>query len=92
MPVNVRVTRMLIRHIDIPPTFSVEATSLGELLDKADRQHEGLRDSVCDETSAIRTYVNVFVNGENVSQGRAPLSVPLKDGDEVYILANVAGG
>jgi sulfur-carrier protein len=92
MPVNVHVTRMLARHLDVPPEFSVDASTLGDLLDKADREHAGFRDAVCDETAAIRTYVNIFVNGENIAQGRAPLSFALKDGDEVYILANVAGG
>jgi len=92
MPVNVHVSRMLVRHLDVPPDFSVDASSLGDLFDEADREHAGFRDAVCDETAAIRTYVNVFVNGENVAHGRAPLSFALRDGDEVYILANVAGG
>ena len=92
MPVKVHATRMLVGHLGIPPDFSVEADTLSELLDKTDREHHGFRDSICDETGRIRTYVNIFVNEENVSQRRAPLSLPLHDGDEIHILANVAGG
>lgn len=92
MPVKVHVARMLVRHLQVQPDFSVEANDLEELLDSVDRAHEGFRDSVCDETGMIRTYVNVFVNEENVQHERSPRSLTLKDGDEIYILANVAGG
>jgi sulfur-carrier protein len=92
VPVKVHVTNMLVRHLNVKPDFEVRAKSLGEMLDAVDRDAEGFRDSICDEAGRIRVYVNVFVNGENVSQGRDALSVPLGDSDEVYILASVAGG
>lgn len=92
MPVKVHVTRMLVRHLDLKPEFSADANNLGDLLDVVDRNVEGFRDSICDETGRIRTYVNVFLNGENVSQDPRGPNLPLHDGDEIYILANVAGG
>ena len=92
VPIKVHATRMLVRHVGVEPDFEVEAKSLGDMIDAIDRSHDGFRDSICDETGSIRTYVNVFVNGENVHTERSPLSLALNDGDEVYILANVAGG
>lgn len=92
MPVKVHVTRMLVRHLNVEPEFTADAGTLAELLDVVDGRIEGFRDSVCDETGTVRTYVNVFVNGENVSQDDRGLAVALRDGDQVYILANVAGG
>ena len=92
MPVKVHVTRMLVKHLGMPPDFSVEARSLGELLDAMEPEHPGFRDSVCDETGRIRAYVNVFVNGDVVRQDPEVLSHALKNGDEVYIIENVAGG
>jgi sulfur-carrier protein len=90
--VSVHLTQMLVRHLNIKPEFTVEAKSLGGLLDCVEREHRGFTDSICDELGRIRVYVNVFVNGENVSQDSEALSTPLADGDEVYILASVAGG
>ncbi len=92
MPVRVHVTNMLVRHLNTKPDFEVRAGSLGELLDAVDRDVEGFHDSICDEAGRIRVYVNVFVNGENLSKDGDALSVPLGEDDEVYILASVAGG
>lgn len=83
---------MLVRHLRTKPDFQVQANSIGGLLDVVDRDVEGFRDSICDEAGNIRVYVNIFVNGENVSQDDHALRSPLRDGDEVYILASVAGG
>jgi molybdopterin synthase sulfur carrier subunit len=92
VPARVHVTQMLVRHLNVRPEFAVEAKSLEALLDEVDRDCHGFRDSICDESGKIRVYVNVFVNGENVSQDAEALSTPLSDGDEIYILASVAGG
>jgi sulfur-carrier protein len=86
------VTRMLVRHLNLQPEFSANASDVRDLLDVVDKEVDGFRDSICDETGRIRAYVNVFLNGENVSQDPRGLGVPLHDGDEIYILANVAGG
>jgi len=84
---------MLVRHLNIEPELTVDAKNLNDLLDKIDGQHHGFRDSVADETGTIRVYVNVFLNGERVGRDPASLSnASLKDGDEVHILASVAGG
>jgi molybdopterin synthase sulfur carrier subunit len=90
--IKVHVTRMLVRHLQMHPDLSVDAVTLGDLLDKVELEHPGFRDSVCDEAGGIRTFVSVFVNEESIRHGRDPLSFALKDGDDVYIFANVAGG
>jgi molybdopterin synthase sulfur carrier subunit len=92
VPVRVHVTQMLVRHLNVKPEFVVDAKSLGGLLDEVDREYQGFKDSVCDESGKIRVYINVFVNGENVSQDAEALSTPFSDGDEIHILASVAGG
>jgi MoaD family protein len=92
VPVRVYVTQMLVRHLNTRPEFTVEAKNLEDLLNEIERKHQGFRDSICDEYGRIRIYVNVFVNGQNVMRDPEALSTPLADGDEVYILASVAGG
>lgn len=90
--VTVFVTQMLVRYLNTRPEFTIDAKDLGDLLNEVEKKYQGFRDSVCDEAGRIRIYVNIFVNGQNVSRGSEALSTPLSDGDEVYILASVAGG
>jgi sulfur-carrier protein len=83
---------MLVTHLNMKPELTVDAKSLGDLLDQVDRRHRGFRDSVCDESGRIRMYVNVFLNEHLLGQDAEVLSTTLSDGDEVHILASVAGG
>lgn len=92
VPVTVRMTEMLARHLDCQSNLTVDANSLDDLLSELDRRYPGFRDSVCDEAGKVRVYVNLFVNRELVASRPDALMSRLSDGDEVYILASVAGG
>jgi sulfur-carrier protein len=92
MPIRVYITQMLVRHLGMEAELAAEAATVEELLDSIDAEHQGFRDSVCDESGRIRIYVNVFVNGRMLEREPDALSTRLYDGDEVHILASVAGG
>jgi molybdopterin synthase sulfur carrier subunit len=83
---------MLVRHLDMPPEFTVEAEDLEDLLAKVDKGKPGFRDSICDEAGMVRVYVNVFLNEERIAHDAQALKVRFSEGDDVYILASVAGG
>jgi hypothetical protein len=42
-----------------------------------------------DENNDLPTYVTVFINGEKASDG---LSLPVKDGDEIFPMMIIGGG
>lgn len=44
-----------------------------------------------DETGALRRYVNIYVDGEDVRRADG-LSTPVEPGSEVMIIQSVAGG
>ncbi len=92
MAVKVYLTQMLVRHLGIEPELTAEAETVEGLLDSIDAEHQGFKDSICDESGRIRVYVNVFVSGRVLEREPKALSTRLSDGDEVYILASVAGG
>jgi sulfur-carrier protein len=67
------------------------APTLEALLDELERDAPRLRHKLRDETGALRRYVRVFVDGQDVS--RAPgLNVPLNGARIVDILHSIAGG
>lgn len=68
-----------------------EGGSLTELLDAVATTHPALVRRLRDEQGALRRYVNVYVDGEDVRMAGAEAArVPA--GAEVLVLPSVAGG
>ncbi len=67
------------------------AGSVGELLDVLESRYPRLRFKLRDETGAIRRYVRVFVDGEDVSTTTGP-GTSLAGVRTVDILHSIAGG
>ena len=70
---------------------SAAGANVGELLDNLDKAFPGLKDRVCDEAGAIRRFVNIYVNGEDVRflDEKATL---VNENDEISIVPAIAGG
>lgn len=64
---------------------------VGALLDEVATRNPALARRIRDETGAVRRFVNVYVDGDDVrhAQGTA---TPLRAGCEVHVLPSVAGG
>lgn len=69
----------------------VEGANLRVALDDLDRRHPGLKDRILDEKGAIRRYINVFLNDEDV-RFIDGLDTALKGGDKLVIVPAIAGG
>jgi molybdopterin converting factor small subunit len=50
-----------------------------------------MRFSLCEETGALRPFVNVFMGTENVRDLQG-LDTPVTGGVEIHVLLSVAGG
>jgi sulfur-carrier protein len=71
-------------HVDRPGT-------LGGLLDAVAAEHPRLDRRIRDEAGALRRFVNVYVDGDDVRfSGGLDAAVP--DGAVVQVLPSVAGG
>jgi molybdopterin synthase sulfur carrier subunit len=51
----------------------------------------GIRDRVVTERGAVRTHVNIFVDGENMKDVGG-LNAPVRDGAEIFLVPAVSGG
>jgi molybdopterin converting factor small subunit len=65
--------------------------TLSEALERLWERHPGLRDRVLTEQGEIREYVNIFVGEENMRDAGG-FATPVRDGCEIMIVPNVAGG
>ena len=72
-------------------TVDVGAGTLGDVLDGLAARHPLLGARIRDETGAVRRFVNVYVDGDDVRFGQG-LATPVADGAVVQVLPSVAGG
>ena len=70
---------------------SVEAGTVGEALEKVTGEHAELRRHLYGEQNALRNFVNVYVNDDDIRHAQR-LETPVKDGDTISIIPAIAGG
>lgn len=89
--ITVRIPTALRRITQGQGEVTVEASSIGELIEALDREFPGIKERLVDENGEIRKFVNFFVNDEDIRflQGK---DTPIKDGDTVAIIPAIAGG
>jgi sulfur-carrier protein adenylyltransferase/sulfurtransferase len=72
---------------EVPSSGETVAAALDALL----AEHPGLRPHLLGEDGRPRSFVNLFLNGEDV-RGRSGLDTRLADGDRLAIVPAIAGG
>ena len=65
--------------------------SVGELIGELEKKYPGLKERICDDTGAVRRFVNIFVKDEDI-RFLQNLETPLGEKDEVSIVPAIAGG
>lgn len=91
MSVRIRIPTPLRRFTADKDVVPVEARKVGEALDALEAAHPGIKPRLCDETGALRRFVNVYYKDEDIRflQG---LDTALDDGTELSIVPAIAGG
>ena len=91
MSIKVRIPTPLRKLTNDEELVQVTAVNVGEAITELQSKYPGIKERLLDETGAIRRFVNVYVNEEDIrfleNQG-----TPLKDGDEISIIPAIAGG
>jgi molybdopterin synthase sulfur carrier subunit len=65
--------------------------TIGELIADLEKNHPGIKDRLCDDKGALRRFVNIFANDEDI-RFLKNLDTPVKDSDEISIVPAIAGG
>jgi molybdopterin converting factor small subunit len=82
LPISLRTL-----FVDVPKRTTVDAATVGEMIDQLDERWPGMRDRLCHPGPELREFINVFVDGQ-----RADLSTPIGKDSLVHILPAMAGG
>jgi sulfur-carrier protein len=75
------------RHLEV----EAGGGTLGCLLDSLDAEHPRLARRIRDESGALRRFVNVYVDGDDV-RFSGGVDTAVRDGAVVQVLPSVAGG
>ncbi|MBC2877744.1 MULTISPECIES: MoaD/ThiS family protein [Streptomyces] len=91
MAIEVRIPTILRTHTGGAKSVEGAGATIDELFKDLESRHSGIRERLVDENGALRRFVNVYLNDEDV-RFLAGLGTELADGDSVTILPAVAGG
>lgn len=91
MPVLVRIPTPLQRFTKNQSAVQVEGNTVQEVIASLEQSFPGVRERLCDEQGAIRKFVNLYLNDEDIRfiDGE---KTGVKDGDELAIIPAIAGG
>jgi sulfur-carrier protein len=91
MSVRVRIPTPLRSATDGVAEVDSEAGTVASLIEELEARYPAIRGRLRDESGALRRFVNLYVNGQDV-RFLTGLETSLKSGDELSIVPAVAGG
>ncbi len=89
--IKVRIPTPLRRLTGGQGEVDLEGESIAALINTLELQFPGMKERLCDEKGAVRRFVNIYVNEEDIRFHQG-LETPLTEGDEVSIIPAIAGG
>lgn len=88
---KVRIPTPLRKLTNNEELIEVNAATIGAAIGELQTRYPGIKERLVDETGAVRRFVNVYVNEEDI-RFLQNQDTPLKPGDEVSIIPAIAGG
>src|SRR2546421_12937554 len=91
MSSKIRIPTPLRKLTDNAEVIEVSAPTVGDAIAELQTRFPGIKERLLDESGAVRRFVNVYVNEEDI-RFLQNQETPLKNGDEVSIIPAIAGG
>ena len=91
MAMKVRIPTPLRKLTNNEEVVEVSAATIGDAISELQTRYPGIKERLVDESGAVRRFVNVYVNEEDI-RFLQNQQTSLKDGDEISIIPAIAGG
>jgi MoaD family protein len=89
--VKIRIPTPLRTYTKNQEEVEVKGTTVGEALADLERNCPGIGERLLDDKGAVRRYVNIFCNDEDIRYLEG-LKTAIKDGDRIALVPAIAGG
>lgn len=91
MSVKVRIPTPLRKHTGDKGEVMAEGTTIKEVFEHLDRQFPGLHQALYDDTGALRRFINVYLDDEDI-RFIGGEDARVRAGNVVSIVPAIAGG
>ena len=91
MPAKVRIPTPLRKLTNNEELIEINADTVGAAITELQSRFPGIKERLLDESGAVRRFVNVYVNEEDI-RFLQNQQTPIKAGDEISIIPAIAGG
>ena len=91
MSATVRIPTPLRKVTNGEDKASVNSGTMKDVMESLEQQFPGIKSRICEDTGELRSFVNVYINGEDVRFLNG-LDTATNPGDEISIVPAVAGG
>ena len=91
MSKKVRIPTPLRKLTNNEDLVEVNGGTVADAIAELQSRYPGIKERLLDDTGAVRRFVNVYVNEEDI-RFLQNQQTPLKDGDEMSIIPAIAGG
>jgi adenylyltransferase/sulfurtransferase len=91
MAVKVLIPTPLRSYVGHAASIEVQGGTVGEAMNDLLKRHEGIRKHLFDAQGQLRSFVNLYVNDEDIRH-LSRMQTPLKESDTITIIPSVAGG
>ncbi len=91
MAKKVRIPTPLRKLTNNEEIVEVDASTIQGVIAELQTRYPGFKERLLDDTGAVRRFVNVYVNEEDI-RFLENQQTKLKDGDEISIIPAIAGG
>ncbi len=89
---NIHIPTPLRAFTDKQETVQVNALTVGEGMGQLIAQHPELKQHLYSEEGKLRSFVNVYLNDEDIRYLPQKEETPIGDGDDLSIIPSIAGG
>jgi molybdopterin converting factor small subunit len=89
--VHVKIPTQLRTLTDGSEEVTVDGATIAEVIERLEAHHPGMRERLLDDSGALRRFVNVYLEDEDV-RFLDGIGTPVPEGAKLSIIPAVAGG
>ncbi len=88
---KVRIPTALRKFTGGQEFVEAKGSNIREIIDDIETKHPGIRAKICDNSGALRRFVNIYLDGDDI-RFLSGLDTETPEGKEISIVPSIAGG